>query len=421
MSKALIISVGGTPDPVITAIVYHKPAFVCFFASQESLDKIGTVKEKVCEKWPEAGYEDRKVVVNDRDEIAACYEKALECFTATDERGFGPQNRVADITGGTKAMSAALAIALSERGGSFSYVGGKQRDKEGLGVVVTGYEQMRESVNPLRRYASEQKRRARELFNAHHYQAAADALGALPSETDEREKAVLEAVREAAHGYALWDRFHHKEAVEKLKSACNKLAEQRRLLAADKRFGWHTRFADEVAQNLGELRELQEQTHGFKKLHPMLAADLAAGAKRRIESGAFDDAVARLYRVIEMLGQCEFERVFEMKTGEVDAARLPEELREEYKRRYSDEKSGRLKLPLSAVFRALEGQDSDLGRKFAQESESLKGLLSARNDSLLAHGVEPVKETTAGKMLELVRGWLPADAPLVQFPRWELE
>ena len=421
MSKALIVSVGGTEDPVITAIVHHKPAFVCFFASQKSLDTIGTVKQKVCEKWPEAGYEDEKVVVNDQDEITACYSRALDCFDATHERGFGPQNRVADITGGTKAMSAALAIALSERGGRLSYVGGKQRDKEGLGVVLPGHERMRDSENPLSRYASEQKRRAAQFFNAHRYQAAADTLDALPPETDPREAAVLKAVREAALGYALWDRFHHKEAVPKLKSACNKLAEQHPLLGGDKRFIWHAKFADAVAQNLQQLQKLQQQTQDFKELHPMLAADLAAGAKRRIESGAFDDAVARLYRVIEMLGQCEFERVFEMKTGEVDAARLPEELREEYKRRYSDEKSGRLKLPLSAVFRALEAQDSDLGRKFAQESESLKGLLSARNDSLLAHGVEPVKETTARKMLELVRGWLPADAPVVQFPRWELE
>jgi CRISPR-associated protein (TIGR02710 family) len=420
MSKALIVSVGGSPEPVITAIVHHKPAFVCFFASQQSVDSIGQIKQSVPGKWSEARYDDHKVIVDDPEEIEVCYKKALECFDEVEKRGFGSDQRVADVTGGTKAMTAALAIALAVRGGSFSYVGGQRRDKEGLGVAVTGYERMREAVNPLRRYAVEQKRRAAQYFNEHRYNAAAAVLAALPAETGQREAQALTAVRKAAEAYALWDHFHHQEAVEKLKPAKETLAQLGIAQSGEPRFKWLSRFADDVANNLRELQRLQCQTRNFQDLQPALAADLAAGAKRRIESGAFDDAVARLYRAIEMLGQCEFERVFKMMTSEVEPERIPEPLQEDYTRRYADENSGRLKLPLYAVFRALEAADAELGRRFAQDRERLKALLAARNDSLLAHGSTPVKEATARQMLDLVRQWLPQDAALVEFPRLEL-
>ena len=46
----------------------------------------------------------------------------------------------ADITGGTKVMTAALALCGAERFQEFTYVGGKDRDRGGLGVVRPGAE-----------------------------------------------------------------------------------------------------------------------------------------------------------------------------------------------------------------------------------------------------------------------------------------
>jgi|GEM_PF-2582665 len=32
--KAMLLSVGGTPEPLVKSIEHHRPEFVCFFASQ---------------------------------------------------------------------------------------------------------------------------------------------------------------------------------------------------------------------------------------------------------------------------------------------------------------------------------------------------------------------------------------------------
>ncbi|OQX91368.1 MAG: hypothetical protein B6D58_08485, partial [candidate division Zixibacteria bacterium 4484_95] len=49
---------------------------------------------------------------------------------------------VIDLTGGTKQMSAALALAATEQGLKVSYVGGEERTKDGLGTVVSGTEKI---------------------------------------------------------------------------------------------------------------------------------------------------------------------------------------------------------------------------------------------------------------------------------------
>ncbi len=43
MPKTMLISVGGTPQPIIKAICEYKPEFISFFASQDTRDLVGKV------------------------------------------------------------------------------------------------------------------------------------------------------------------------------------------------------------------------------------------------------------------------------------------------------------------------------------------------------------------------------------------
>src|SRR5579875_1353395 len=286
----------------------------------------------------------------------------------------------------------------------------------------SGYERIRQFANPWRVYATERKKLAQALFKKHRYEGAAQILRNLPTETEERERELLGAVAEVAEAYARWDRFRHKEAVEKLKRASDRLSQSSKLLGAEE--PWLKDFAAQVERSLEQLQFIQQRTRNFEpgRRDPALAADLGACAERRIESDAFDDAVARLYRAIEMLGQCEFERVFNTDPSRADPERLPESLREEYRRKYRDDQDdGRLKLPLFAVFNALAKHGkTQLSQKFQESLDELKKLLHARNESVLGHGTTPVKEATASKMLEFVRSWLPDNCPLPKFARLEL-
>src|SRR5690606_2247321 len=55
---------------------------------------------------------------------------------------------VVDFTGGTKCMSAAVSLQASRWPCEFSYIGGAQRTKDGVGIVESGHERVVHQANP---------------------------------------------------------------------------------------------------------------------------------------------------------------------------------------------------------------------------------------------------------------------------------
>lgn len=115
--KELIISLGGSPEPVVKAITIHRPEVVCFFASQQSVGQVGSVLDRAGatdQLWrPTAQY---TVLTDDSQDLIHCYEKAPQCAAWIEEQGIPPEDVVVDYTGGTKAMTAALALATIGKG-----------------------------------------------------------------------------------------------------------------------------------------------------------------------------------------------------------------------------------------------------------------------------------------------------------------
>jgi len=178
-------------------------------------------------------------------------------------------------------------------------------------------------------------------------------------------------------------------------------------------------LTDSLGSNLGFLRRLKMERRGAQELHPLLLSDLLANARRRMEEGKFDDAAARLYRLVEMIGQIEIQRLCGAKTDNFPREEVPEALREEYEHRYRDEK-GKLKLPLEATYRVLSERGSDTGRRFFQDRGRFSNLQQARNLSILAHGVTPIEEGRVRELLEFVSSLMPLqDEP--RFPKLKAE
>ena len=74
MGTAMIISVGGTMEPIVFSIRKHRPEFVCFFASQETFDNAAKVKEML--KGERVIFDSYPAVVDDPNDLMRCYEKA---------------------------------------------------------------------------------------------------------------------------------------------------------------------------------------------------------------------------------------------------------------------------------------------------------------------------------------------------------
>jgi len=398
MIKGMIVSVGGTPQALIPSLREYKPAFVCFFTSQQSVDKVPEIKQNL-----DFCFEDYKVVLDDVNDLLHCYEKALACCDFFERKRVPPEEVLVDYTGGTKVMSAALALLAVSKGFSLSYVGGAERDKGGLGQVIDGKEQVFAQANPWEVMAIDEIKRVVLLFNKFQFEAAEKALeDAINKVRKEDLKHYFESLRKLCQGYFLWDRFAHKKAMAPLKEG---LEELRRYAAISGDKGASS-LAAKVEENLQFLKEFSANSKDFSQPSRWHLLDLLANAKRRSEEGKYDDAVARLYRSLELLAQLKLREKYGIDTGNVDLSRLQQRLKTseivgKLRRNHLDRSDGKIKLGLKAAYNLLYELGDELGKQY-DTCKDIAGVLAARNASILAHGFTPVTKDTFGKLWELV-------------------
>jgi len=142
--------------------------------------------------------------------------------------------------------------------------------------------------------------------------------------------------------------------------------------------------------------------------------DLIENAKRRCEEGKFDDTVARLYRITEYIAQYKVdERELYKRNNkgvpqhdDLDIEKLPLDLKPKYEQ-YQDKKDKKIKLSLHQLYELLKDLKEKVGEIFIKEEDKkdseLKKLLGMRNNSILAHGFNPVGEFEFDKMLGIIQ------------------
>jgi CRISPR-associated protein (TIGR02710 family) len=191
-------------------------------------------------------------------------------------------------------------------------------------------------------------------------------------------------------GYDLWDRFKHSDAkkyLHKSKEILTALGAERKEMRG---------LANRIDTNIEFLERLLEG----RKPSLYYFRDLLANAKRRAELELkYDDAVARLYRAIEVLPQTELREAFGIDTSNVKSESIPVSLREEFVTKYQQKEERKIKIPLYAAYSLLYELGSNLGREFFKiYEEQIMSLLDIRNSSILAHGFNPVDEKVFQKL-----------------------
>jgi CRISPR-associated protein (TIGR02710 family) len=274
---------------------------------------------------------------------------------------------IADYTGGSKSMGVGLAVAALESGWELSLVRGQRPD---LVQVADGTE-MAGLVNSWEVRARQRMDEARRLFDAYAYTSAGELLAGLLRQaplSPEIERTIRKWVA-LCRGFDAWDRFDHATAAHVLGTIQSQIVPQWIFL---KKLTGHTRST------------------GYE---PVL--DLVRNAERRAARGRFDDAVARLYRAIELLAQTRLnQREPPLNSSNLDIERLPEALWPPYKQmREINEMRGwgpEVKLGLMDDYILLVDLDDPLGKVFAPMQNRLRKVLKRRNLSILAHGGEPL-------------------------------
>jgi len=355
---------------LLSSIESYNPDKIVFFGSEESIETVESLKEQYYEKKGKELENYEFVGLKDIDDFYECYTRIEEEIKEEEKEG---NEIIIDYTSGTKTMTTSAAICAMLYQKKLSLVAGKRGEN---GVVIPGTEAARVQ-NLFAAYDKYLLDRAKEAFNSYRFGEAMGYLDRIVALEDKEE------YKKLVKAYDLWDKFEHEKAFQ--------------MLAGVK--------AGETAYNksfLGRLIKAREK-------QDFILVDLMNNARRRMEEGKYDDAVARLYRIIELIGQSVLRTRYEINSSDVDVwqlktlGKLEKKTIEKYEK-LRDE-GGKIKLPLRKDFELLQDLGDEVGKKFL-EDKKMQDLLSRRNNSILAHGLVPVKREDAERMFESVREYV---------------
>jgi len=333
--------------------------------------------------------------VNDLEKLHFEYTKLIHYLV---KNGYSLNNISIDYTSGTKAMSAALvSAAIETKVGFLSYVYGERGEG---GRVKSGTER-RNSLSPNKLYSNNIFQKAVELFNSYRYTNCIELLISHEFHPEYQKK--VDLLLMLSRMFDAWDKFNFSGAFDVAKK-----------ISAEglKELNLKGKFENDFLPLLTKLKET--------KLTIQKVYDIIANAQRRAYAGRFDDAVARLYRALEMIGQIEFEKEFSCSTSDVKIENIPEDFREGVQKAFYDTKESKIKIPLFGIFELLSKINNKIGLAFLNNLDQTKKILSKRNNSILAHGAVPLSENDYNSAFEILERFI-ADADvkinLTEFPQ----
>jgi len=415
MKKILIVTVGGSPQPIITSINTTRPGrviFICSGGANSSKPQVaGPIEAEKAEKCPNckcplketakptsivektgiAGIFDCErdiFIAEDPDDLASCYMASVRAIESAKQDCPGCEIYT-DYTGGTKTMTGGLLLASIDCHVEPLVTSGP---RDNLRQVTQGESTRKVSASSIR-YRRMMDTTIPSLLQRFDYQAAGNEIRniqveiALPPE----ETMALSNVLAFCQCFEQWDQFDHN-------ASCRYLKRQ----AVNEEMLTYYLFCKKV-QNCRKLIDLQYEPfesmggHGYE-----IIQDLLLNAERRAAQGRFDDAVGRIYRALELTAQIRLLSIFGIRTGDVDIEKLPEHLREYYegKRNVIDKK---IKLGLTESFALLaKFPDDDLGKLYNIAASDLMNSLHFRNDSIFAHGFKAIREKEYGDFGKVV-------------------
>ncbi len=405
MSKLLIITVGGSHQPIVTAISSLKPdrvVFICSDGAKGSQSQIiaegqpcevrrGT---EVIEKLPniptqlnlgDCFQQDRDLVLlTNPDDLSECYRIISEKIR-TLKLEVSDSDILADYTGGTKSMSVALAMASLDYGLTVYLTTSTTR--ENIIRVERGERSRRVAL------ASVTAQRKIEQFlprylEQHNYPAAIAELEYLLQEIElsPEDSNRVEQLLDCCSGFDAWDRFDHVTAWTYLSRYLKKQEIKPAALFLKRVMGSREAFDQAVDDEFQAPDKMRG--HEYE-----IVEDLMLNAQRRATLERYDDAVARLYRALELLAQVHLWKIYQIKTGDVNIGKLPELLHEKYKSMRSPS-NNKIEIALKKSYELLSELSNDtLGLLYQEKANAILNALKIRNYSILAHGLRPINNS----------------------------
>jgi CRISPR-associated protein (TIGR02710 family) len=382
MTHILICTVGGSHQPIVTAINQQRPDYVIFVCTDKdpatgrpgsSIQITGTgncIKAQQNDEKPnlpnipaQTGLtaEQYQVCFTESDNLDQIY---LACSNAIHKAlsQFPHAKLIADYTGGTKSMSAGLVMAVMEyQDIGLQLVTGSRGDliKVHDGSQYAAYANI-EQIRFERLIAP-----YRQAWTRYAYSEAEAGLNQINAPRNSELRAQFSKFRDLSRAFAEWDNFNHHAALDILQRYAPGLP-------------------PELKPHLNIAMRLNDK-NTFKRDAARLF-DLYLNAQRRSAQGRYDDAIARVYRLIEWTAQWLLKSQCNIETANIEETAIPEGIM------LTQNRNGQWQAGLFSAWQLVKLKTSGEASRFIQrEEKNLLNHLKIRNGSILAHGFEPVK------------------------------
>jgi len=390
--RGLLLTVGGTSDPLVATLQKVRPRHVALVCSEETLATATETKRVLAQLLPENERPScRTFSVDDPADLIQCYTCVRKALQYLGEQCGLPVEAVRiDYTGGTKTMSAAAVLAAAPDGHQFVYVTGERRNKGGVGTVVSGHEKLVFPQNPWVVLEEPAVRSLLGYAQLGQWAAAIETAQALRDRAAQKAKPVFGRLISVLEGLSLWDEFDHGSAIRhwgqgEVPGRLVEIAEvsEKALICG------FARKCLRMVPWLQGIVKFEDSPPPRRKPDP-LVLDILANAERQALRGHRDEAALRYYRAVELCAQRRLKHLHGLDSDRVPEADVPEPLRSDLKATRGAPQRGVWKLGLhdTAILLGLKGDA--IGSSIVEALPKLD--IAARNQSWLIHGLGHVTE-----------------------------
>lgn len=419
MRKVGIFTVGGSIDPIVNSIRKNNFDFIFFICttgpnkdSSSSRLVDGEVGEPTIVSrtgLTSDRYEKFEIKIDEADDVSAVYrELETGLWKRIKERfpDLSSCSFVANYTGGTKSMSAALVLFALFYGFEVEVNAGVRSN---LNKIENGDFPCFLSLDSI--LYSRDRLYFESLMKGFYYKDVYNRVqDDLRRVRDTKVRSDLMRIKEIMEAFILWDSFDHEAAYKKF----DKL--------------WHG-FEDSVKQHLRDyylflkkLVGLDKGATGYEKV-----ADLVLNAERRAVQERYDDAVARYYRATEMLAQIRLKNEYGIDTSKIVCDELKDRLPEEAIRFLMEKcvvdrgEDGTIKIGLIKSYELLSKVKDPLGIRYISNKSQILDAINVRNNSILAHGTCVIDKDKFERVRTVLKSFISASIEEITSGKLRLE
>jgi CRISPR-associated protein (Cas_Cas02710) len=403
LKTALVANLGITPEPILKALetAIGEGNLTLFLAygkkiqDQEMSPVI--MAELISERAKQLGVPCQMYELDSPEEFQGSFSFYQVLMEAVGQ--YQPKRVIIDVTGGTKVMSAALVhAALTPKWGAdviFEYVGGSRGS--------TGRVLEMELIRDDGIVTQERMTLVLEAVRQQEFTRAVILADYLPGHGNAR------FLKEAADIFWKWDNFHYDEAKKPLED----ISILAKTLVSDTQLG---KIADTILRlqkesgkimlAMSALRKLKEKgdvflTDAILAGWISILGDTIANARRRSESDPLD-CVLRCYRAVEVATQV---GIFKLGVNprKPDWSVINVEKSTAYKCNIQSTELPR-NISLELGIKLIETLSSQLPEDVHQ---SIKVIMSSRNQSYLEHGYDRVLKRTSLSLMVRMESVVP--------------